>query len=1244
MTKAYNLSKEDAEALSDIFDFLIFHGLATNCDVSNRTGSPAFLVPRTDPNKSKRLIVDTRKTNQYIDAPVSTPATNVLTEIQNLISGKKYLSGIDLSQAYYSIRLSEKTLQSNISNIYSGQRCIKLKCALTGTNFIPLFFNTKLQETLNLNDVGEFSPLNNRISSFASWFDDLSIASTSLENHKKAIELLIHRINRSKIKINLRKSFFFKDLYSDTIKLLGHQIHDGTVIPEAGKIKILKNFKSPRDRKSLQSFLGHLNFIRNLLPLQIIHLSTILTPLTSPTVSFNWEPHHEQCFQEIKSLLQLNLNYLQCPMEGSINILYSDSSESLLGGILFNYIPEREIIYQNAKIPILDILFTENNDLLKGEGLNIFMNGQFAEHIKHYSFNLGIPKLTYEIQDLPLFKCVVYYILTAIRWSQNKADQEFQPEQGTPLFLGSIFCHLTEIQTSISEEKFKLIVDNISNGEIQDKFFLDYCVEFLIILSIISRHNIKIIFGSKRVIAAPFFCVTSGFNQDILLGYCTDSHTFRLFYIIEDWSNSKSPSFTLLSNKNLNFSNCTEQEILKIFQDSLKNTSASKNIKIVGQFSKSISTIDMTRPIYIKEITSLLFTLEYFKEHISVSKLNLLVTDSKVAYFLFNQNVQRSAKKVERWSIKIAMSYPNVKIIHVTTKNNIADYLSRVGIPKKTFFAKTLTPVSLNLEVLDKIKKPFSSWEDIYNLAAEHPEVINFSEKKLPYNITDKYYIDSMPFDKNEEAKYNYLTLRKKFSILDSLINRKQIMLFQSKEVNSAIYTENNGYLTHHDKIVLPPSLYAIALVREHFLNAHAAPERIYEIINDLFHIENKKEIKIICYKMIRSCLACLLNNIKGHRYLKGMFKVEKRNDVVQMDFVEGLPHITYSLSIIDLYSGYITVYPLVNKGVNSIMLCVTNYISVHGNVNCIITDNYVGFKSEKLKAFAALHGIKLAESAPYISQGRSLVERCQRTYQTALRMFKTQSNQSWINFLPITIYLLNNRPFNHFVKITPHMLHFNSYNNTRDNYRLEQNDLLRTPLDNLIKDNYDNMIKEIEKIEKEYIKEKHRTREIRMDKLNKDRKAHGFQKDDIIILKRKYFVQGTVRKLRSPYNPIPFRVLKFNKFNLYLESLLDSSIIMRSAKDAKHVVSLTPDEIENFKVPPILLEQYSLITLDDLEDIFLGELREDIKEGVITRSRSKAKQSDTNNISLDKILEEYLEEDLMDLDFDKSVRFEEDQ
>ena len=392
LTKAYKLSDNEQEALNDILNFLIFFGLAENVDSNSNYGSPVFLVDRQSSNRPPRLIFDVRKINEYIDAPTSTYSTCVFDPLTDIVEKADWLTHLDISNAYFSIKLSEKTLKTNISNIYCTDRTVKMYSPLTGFSLIPLWWSNVINKELNLNDFGIFDPLEKEGSLFRAWIDDLLTASAGSDNrHKTELVKFIHRLARLGVKINIKKSNFFINIKEDSFSLLGFDIKKGRIVPNSMKLDCISHFKRPTSTKELQKFLGMMNFIRNVLPLQIIHLTTILYPLSSNIKPFLWEEKHSIAFEKIKEILKTNFNYTEARLKNAINIIYTDASTSLMGGICFNYNTE-------------NIIADPPPDLINNR--TVFLN-----QLNHYKINcktVPLVKLDNEFESfiLLILKCI----------------------------------------------------------------------------------------------------------------------------------------------------------------------------------------------------------------------------------------------------------------------------------------------------------------------------------------------------------------------------------------------------------------------------------------------------------------------------------------------------------------------------------------------------------------------------------------------------------------------------------------------------------------------------------------------------------------------------------------------------------------------------------------------------------------------------------------------------------------------
>ena len=103
--------------------------------------------------------------------------------------------------------------------------------------------------------------------------DDLLIASSSLEDHYKPLEMVFHRLDEYGVVINLSKCQFGQT----EVKLLGHLITPQGIRPLPSKVEAISNFPTPTSKRQLKRFLGMVNFYRLFIP----DCATVALPLVS---------------------------------------------------------------------------------------------------------------------------------------------------------------------------------------------------------------------------------------------------------------------------------------------------------------------------------------------------------------------------------------------------------------------------------------------------------------------------------------------------------------------------------------------------------------------------------------------------------------------------------------------------------------------------------------------------------------------------------------------------------------------------------------------------------------------------------------------------------------------------------------------------------------------------------------------------------------------------------------------------
>ena len=103
------------------------------------------------------------------------------------------------------------------------------------------------------------------------YLDDILIASSNPHQHIEDLHIVCGRLKQFGLTIRLEKCIFGVS----KIDFLGHEICKNGSIPQPGKVKPISDFPQPNTVKSLQGFLGMVNFYHRYIP----QAASILRPL-----------------------------------------------------------------------------------------------------------------------------------------------------------------------------------------------------------------------------------------------------------------------------------------------------------------------------------------------------------------------------------------------------------------------------------------------------------------------------------------------------------------------------------------------------------------------------------------------------------------------------------------------------------------------------------------------------------------------------------------------------------------------------------------------------------------------------------------------------------------------------------------------------------------------------------------------------------------------------------------------------
>ena len=130
------------------------------------------------------------------------------------------------------------------------------------------------------------------------------------------------------LKINFNKSNFA----TDSLDYLGYHITRTGITPIPKKIEAIRAIKTPKTRKQLRSFLGMINFYRDMWS-QRASLLAPLSALTSVNVKFIWKEEHQKAFEAIKRVLAREV-LCAYPDFNKLFEIHTDARKTQIGAVI----------------------------------------------------------------------------------------------------------------------------------------------------------------------------------------------------------------------------------------------------------------------------------------------------------------------------------------------------------------------------------------------------------------------------------------------------------------------------------------------------------------------------------------------------------------------------------------------------------------------------------------------------------------------------------------------------------------------------------------------------------------------------------------------------------------------------------------------------------------------------------------------------------------------------------------------
>ena len=138
------------------------------------------------------------------------------------------------------------------------------------------------------------------------------------------------------------------------MEYLGFKITREGIIPLPDKVEAIKNIAVPTTKRQLQSFIGLINYYRDMWK----HRSGILTPLSSMTskqAKWNWSKECQKAFDTIKKIV-FRETLLSYPNFNKAFVIHTDASKLLLGAVISQ--DDKPIAFYRRKLNSVQVYYT----------------------------------------------------------------------------------------------------------------------------------------------------------------------------------------------------------------------------------------------------------------------------------------------------------------------------------------------------------------------------------------------------------------------------------------------------------------------------------------------------------------------------------------------------------------------------------------------------------------------------------------------------------------------------------------------------------------------------------------------------------------------------------------------------------------------------------------------------------------------------------------------------------------------
>lgn len=236
-----------------------------------------------------------------------------IDDIFQSLQGGKQFSKIDLSEAYFQLRVDDETADLLAWSTHKG--VFRVKRLPFGCKPNTSIFQSVMERTLSGCD------------GTVIFVDDVVVTGETTELHLKNLKNVFEKLKNAGFTVNKDKCCFFQA----KVEFLGYIIDEHGLHKDPRKIEAIRNMPNPTNKTEIKAFCGLINYYGRFVP----NVSSVLKPLyeLSTKDNFVWNKQCEKSVIQIKKLIMSDVVLVHYDPHKSLE-LHTDACESGLGACL----------------------------------------------------------------------------------------------------------------------------------------------------------------------------------------------------------------------------------------------------------------------------------------------------------------------------------------------------------------------------------------------------------------------------------------------------------------------------------------------------------------------------------------------------------------------------------------------------------------------------------------------------------------------------------------------------------------------------------------------------------------------------------------------------------------------------------------------------------------------------------------------------------------------------------------------